>query len=243
MKIFPVESKTCNKSNALFEIFGRRNNFQHLLSLSFLLVTCTSLILEMKAEAATTTAFALRGHRCGLLFHPLHSINKSPSIEKNFQNSKWRHSISRVDPRPINIHLSRKYKQSFASSSCLLMSPSIGKSGAEIIESDEVFVEITSDTSSSRLATLVFFTAPWCGPCRLSNPVVKEIMKQFTGKIDVLEVCTDDLPEVASDAGVVSIPTIQIYHGGKCLDTIVGCVAKNVLANAVQKVLDDIGEI
>ncbi len=88
---------------------------------------------------------------------------------------------------------------------------------------------------------LVFYSAPWCGPCRLSNPVVKEIIKQFVPKIDVVEVCTDDLPEVAEEMGVVSIPTIKIYHGGELMDTIVGCVAKNVLGNAVDKILDDLG--
>ena len=79
-----------------------------------------------------------------------------------------------------------------------------------------------------------------CGPCRLSNPVVKEVLKQYSGDIDVVEICTDELADVASDAGVTSIPTIQFYHGGKLLDTIVGCVAKSVLANAVEKILDDI---
>ena len=64
-------------------------------------------------------------------------------------------------------------------------------------------------------------------------------MKQFSGKIEVVEVCTDDLAEVAADAGVTSIPTIQFYHGGKLMDTIVGCVAKGVLANAVDKVLEE----
>ena len=78
-----------------------------------------------------------------------------------------------------------------------------------------------------------------CGPCRLTNPVVKEIMKQYAGEIDVVELCTDDLAQVASNAGVTSIPTIQFYHSGKILDTIVGCVAKSVLANAVEKVLED----
>jgi thioredoxin 1 len=57
----------------------------------------------------------------------------------------------------------------------------------------------------------------------------------------VVEVSTDDLPEVASVAGVLSIPTIQLYHGGKVMDTIVGCVAKNVLARSVDKVLEDLG--
>jgi len=57
----------------------------------------------------------------------------------------------------------------------------------------------------------------------------------------VVEVCTDDLPEIAEEAGVVSIPTIKIYYGGELMDTIVGCVAKNVLGNAVEKILDDLG--
>jgi thioredoxin 1 len=88
---------------------------------------------------------------------------------------------------------------------------------------------------------MVFFTAPWCGPCRLSIPVVKEVLQQFKAQIDVVEVCTDDFPEVASGSGVVSIPTIQLYYRGKIQDTIVGCVAANVLASSVGKALEDVG--
>lgn len=121
------------------------------------------------------------------------------------------------------------------------MSPPVGKSGARMILTDQSFYDISSNQNLSDLPVLIFFSAPWCGPCRLSNPVVRDIGKEFAGQIDVLEISTDDLPDCASDAGVVSIPTIQIYHGGKCLDTIVGCVAKNVLASAVSKVLEDIG--
>ena len=66
-------------------------------------------------------------------------------------------------------------------------------------------------------------------------------MKQYQNKIEVVEISTDDLPEVASDAGVLSIPTIQLYHKGRVMDTIVGCVAKNVLARSVDKVLEDLG--
>lgn len=91
------------------------------------------------------------------------------------------------------------------------------------------------------LPVLVLFTAPWCGPCRLTSPVVKEVMKQYQDKIEVVEISTDDLPEVASKAGVLSIPTIVIYHRGEVMDTIVGCVAKNVLARSVDKVLEDLG--
>ena len=65
-------------------------------------------------------------------------------------------------------------------------------------------------------------------------------MKQFTGKIDVVEICTDDLAETSAECGVVSIPTIQFYYRGELLDTIVGCVARNVLSTAVSKVLEDV---
>ena len=65
-------------------------------------------------------------------------------------------------------------------------------------------------------------------------------MKQFQSQLDVYEINTDDLPEVAEGCGVVSIPTIKLYHHGVVRDTIVGCVAKNVLAASVTKVLEEV---
>lgn len=130
----------------------------------------------------------------------------------------------------------------------------VAKSGGRLIVSADqfekevfcsgIFEPETSDPLDDNdriLPVLVLFSAPWCGPCRLTSPVVKEVMKQYQNKIEVVEISTDDLPEVASKAGVLSIPTIQIYHRGDVMDTIVGCVAKNVLARAVDKVLEDLG--
>jgi thioredoxin 1 len=64
-------------------------------------------------------------------------------------------------------------------------------------------------------------------------------MTEYANQLDLVEVCTDDLPEVAAVAGVVSIPTIQMYYQGQLLDTIVGCVARNVLSSSMAKVLED----
>ena len=114
----------------------------------------------------------------------------------------------------------------------------VGKTGGAVLTTAEEF-EATVLISEDPI--MVFFTAPWCGPCRLSIPVVKEVMlTEYAEAMRVVEVCTDDLPSVASDAGVVSIPTIQMYHNGVVLDTIVGCVAKSVLRTAVEKVLEDV---
>ncbi|KAL3823555.1 hypothetical protein ACHAXA_002896 [Cyclostephanos tholiformis] len=108
---------------------------------------------------------------------------------------------------------------------------------------DEDVVVVVDDDDVDDMPALVLFTAPWCGPCRLTSPVVREILDQYRGRIRVLEISTDDLPDVAMDAGVRSIPTILIYHDGEVRDTIVGCVARNVLARAVDKVLEDIGRL
>jgi len=97
-----------------------------------------------------------------------------------------------------------------------------------------------NNDNNNILPVLVLFTAPWCGPCRLTSPVVTEIMTQYVDKIRVLEISTDDLPDVAVTAGVRSIPTILLYHEGVVQDIIVGCVAKNVLAHAVDKMLEEL---
>ncbi len=85
------------------------------------------------------------------------------------------------------------------------------------------------------------YTKNRCGPCRLTNPIVQQISKQYSNILDVVEICTDDLPTIAESAGVVSIPTLQLYYGGRCYDTIVGCVTKTVLSSAIDKVLEDLG--
>mmetsp|Transcript_32481 Transcript_32481/g.77591 ORF Transcript_32481/g.77591 Transcript_32481/m.77591 type:complete len:167 (-) Transcript_32481:1557-2057(-) len=126
------------------------------------------------------------------------------------------------------------------------ISLAVAKTGARLIETTEEFQELllSSDEDSGSeetLPVLALFTAPWCGPCRLTVPVVKEVMKAYKGRIDVVEIDTDELPDVAENAQVFSIPTILIYHNGKVMETILGCVAKNVLSRAIDKILEDLG--
>ena len=106
----------------------------------------------------------------------------------------------------------------------------------------EMYSENVLNGSNAK-PVLVFFSAPWCGPCRLTVPVITQIRQQFSNEIEVVEVCTDDLADIAEESGVVSIPTIQFYYQGKKVDTIVGCVAKSVLANSVSKVLEDASKV
>lgn len=87
----------------------------------------------------------------------------------------------------------------------------------------------------SDMTVLVDFWAPWCGPCRMVAPVVDEISEQYEGKVKVVKVNTDENPNVASQYGIRSIPTLMIFKDGERVDMVVGAVPKTTLANTLEK--------
>jgi thioredoxin len=69
---------------------------------------------------------------------------------------------------------------------------------------------------------VVDFYADWCPPCKMMEPVVEQLAVEFAGKVKIGELNTDHNPEIAIRYGVMGVPTLGMFRGGKLVDRMVG---------------------
>lgn len=76
---------------------------------------------------------------------------------------------------------------------------------------------------------LVDFYADWCGPCKVMNPVIKEVATAVSGKARVIKIDIDKSPQAARAYQVMSVPTFIIFKDGKIVWRHSGTIDKSRL--------------
>lgn len=85
--------------------------------------------------------------------------------------------------------------------------------------------------------TMVDFWAAWCGPCQMIAPVVEELATEYTGRLKVAKLNTDENPEIASRYQVMGIPTLMFFKNGQVVDRIVGAASKKQFKEKIEALL------
>ena len=97
----------------------------------------------------------------------------------------------------------------------------------KIIESVEEFEKVIKEDK-----VLVDFYADWCGPCKMISPILEQVEKEE--EVTIVKVNVDELQDLATKYGVMTIPNLKLFEKGKIKNENVGLMSKDEVKNFIK---------
>ena len=101
---------------------------------------------------------------------------------------------------------------------------------------DTTDARFTADVLESDAPVVVDFTAAWCPPCRVMNPILAELAEERPD-VRFVKLDVDDNTETAVRYGVLSMPTFMVFRDGEPVLKLVGARPKRRLVGELAEVL------
>jgi thioredoxin 1 len=92
--------------------------------------------------------------------------------------------------------------------------------------------EVTDDTFERDVLqadtpVVLDFWAPWCGPCRVIEPILEQLESEARGRVEFAKLNVDDNPLTAVRYDVLSIPTTIVFDSGEAKEVVVGAYPRS----------------
>ncbi|NGM84340.1 redoxin domain-containing protein [Paenibacillus sp. 7124] len=95
--------------------------------------------------------------------------------------------------------------------------------------------EVLREAVAGGGVVLADYGAAWCPPCRNLLPILDELARDYGDAVTVVKIDCDEQPELAAEAGVMSMPTVIVYKGGQPVDKLIGLSPKSVYTGMLSR--------
>ncbi|GIO14257.1 thioredoxin [Cohnella xylanilytica] len=79
------------------------------------------------------------------------------------------------------------------------------------------------------------FGAVWCPPCKVLLPILEELSQEYGETVSIAKVDADESPELASQFGIMGLPTVIVFKDGQPVDKLVGLRPKGVYQTIIER--------
>ncbi len=88
-----------------------------------------------------------------------------------------------------------------------------------------------SEVLDSSEPVLVDFSAVWCGPCKMLDPIIEQLAGEWKNKVKVVKIDADQNPDILMQYSVLGIPTLLFFKNGELKDRVTGYQPKEKLVS------------
>jgi thioredoxin 1 len=107
-----------------------------------------------------------------------------------------------------------------------------GAGGRPLPVTDATFDQ---EVMRASLPVLVDFWAPWCAPCRMTDPILEKLAVEMGGRLKIAKLNVDENPQISMRYDIRSIPTMMIVKGGQVVDRWMGALPEPALRSRIAR--------